>query len=87
MAKQFVFFYLMKDKAEQIRDVVPMHVSYWSDKGSANYTGGPFADRSGGMILFQAADMHSAEQLAHNDPFVIQDVIESSWVKEWIPAG
>jgi uncharacterized protein YciI len=85
VAKQFVFFYLMKGEAAKIGAIVPAHIDYWAVNSSANPTGGPFADRSGGMILFETATVHGAEQLAHNDPFVIERVIEALWIKEWMP--
>ncbi|MBL7994642.1 hypothetical protein JNM05_04650 [bacterium] len=84
MAKQFVFFYLMKNNPEKIRNIVPEHIIYWNDCKPINYSGGPFSDRSGGLILFEAENMQMATELAVNDPFVVQDMIESKWVKEWI---
>jgi uncharacterized protein YciI len=85
MARQFVFFYIMKDEEKRIRDIIPAHVGYWKKQLSANHAGGPFSDRSGGMILFEAMDHDSARQLTHRDPFVIEHVIEKSWIKEWLP--
>lgn len=85
MAKQFVFFYFMKKDAQRIRKIVPAHIRYWAAQEPIRHKGGPFADRSGGMILFEAADRKRAEKLAHHDPFVRERVVESSWVKEWMP--
>mgnify|MGYP001617745210 CR=1 FL=1 len=84
MLKQFVFFYLMTNNPEKIRNMVPEHIRYWKDRKPINYSGGPFSDRSGGLILFEAENMEMATKLAMNDPFVVQDIIESKWVKEWI---
>jgi nitrile hydratase subunit beta len=36
----------------------------------SNYLGGQFADRSGGLITFEARSVEDAEQLAADDPFV-----------------
>ncbi len=80
----YAFFYLMKKDVEKIREIVPGHVRYWKDNKPANYSGGPFADRSGGLIVFEAEGMGAAEELADNDPFVIERVIEAKWLKEWI---
>lgn len=85
MANQYVFFYLMKAQSERIGQIVPAHVAYWADNHSVHHTGGPFADRTGGMIVFEAEGLHDAERLAHNDPFVIQRVVENCWIKEWMP--
>ena len=84
MLKQFVFFYQMKDNPEKIRNIIPEHIRYWKDSKPINYSGGPFSDRSGGLILFEAENMEAATKLAMNDPFVVQDIIENKWVKEWI---
>jgi uncharacterized protein YciI len=84
MLKQFVFFYLMKNNPEKIRDTVPEHIRYWENSKPINYSGGPFSDRSGGLILFEAEGIEKATKLTMNDPFVVQDIIESKWVKEWI---
>ena len=43
-----------------------------------------FSDRSGGLIVFDADNMETAINLTMNDPFVVNKVIESKWVKEWI---
>ncbi len=84
MLKQFVFFYLMKNNPEKIRNIVPEHIRYWKESKPINYSGGPFSDRSGGLILFESENMETAAKLAMNDPFVVQDIIESKWVKEWM---
>jgi len=84
MLKQFVFFYLMKNNPEKIRNIVPEHIRYWKDSKPINYSGGPFSDRSGGLILFEADNIETATKLAMNDPFVVQDIVESKWVKEWM---
>ncbi|MFA6980038.1 MAG: YciI family protein [Ignavibacteriaceae bacterium] len=84
MLKQFVFFYLMKNNLERIRNIVPEHIRYWKESKPINYSGGPFNDRSGGLILFEAENMETATKFAMNDPFVVQCLIESKWVKEWI---
>lgn len=84
MLKQFVFFYLMTNNPEKVRIIVPEHISYWKGSKPFNYSGGPFSDRRGGLILFEAENIEMATKLAMNDPFVVQDLIESRWVKEWI---
>ncbi len=84
MLKQFVFFYLMKNNPEKIRNIVPEHIRYWKENKPINYSGGPFSDRSGGLILFEAENIETATKLAMSDPFIDQDIIESKWVKEWI---
>ncbi len=46
--------------------------------------GGPFTDRSGGLITFIAKDLKEAEGIVSRDPFVQKKVLEKYWVKEWL---
>jgi len=84
MLKKYIFFYLMKNESEKIPMLVPKHVKYWEENKSVDSSGGPFGDRSGGLILFEAEEMNAAKTLAMNDPFVLEQVIERKWVKEWM---
>ena len=84
MTKRFAYFYLMKRDPEKIQQVVPAHVEYWGKYKSENYVGGPFTDRSGGLITFDATDINEATSIIMGDPFTINDVLESKWIKEWI---
>ncbi len=88
MSKQYVFFYLMKKDMEkdvnEIKEIVQKHIKYWKGNRLENYSGGPFSDRSGGMILFNADSVNTAEELAMNDPFVINELLKIRWIKEWI---
>jgi uncharacterized protein YciI len=43
----------------------------------------PFADRSGGLITFEASSLSEAGQLVADDPFVQEDLLERRWVMEW----
>ena len=83
MSKQFVFFYFFKVGPERLMEVVPAHRDYWDDVGPAEYSGGPFADRDGGMIIFSAGSLEEAEQTAQGDPFVTEGIINQMWVREW----
>ena len=47
-------------------------------------TWGPFADRSGGLIIFNADSGEQAEQLVAGDPFIREDLLDRHWVKEWV---
>ncbi|HAK89987.1 MAG TPA: hypothetical protein DHV16_06400 [Nitrospiraceae bacterium] len=84
MGKQFAFFYFMKKEPEKIKDAVPLHIEYWHKLKLSKYLGGPFADRTGGMITFEAESVDDANRIIINDPFVIQDLLESNWIKEWV---
>jgi hypothetical protein len=41
--------------------------------------GGPFADRSGGLITFQTESDAQAEQFVADDPFVSEGLLEQHW--------
>jgi uncharacterized protein YciI len=80
---QYAFFYFMKDDSQRIRDTAPRHADYWKTLAPPDYMGGPFADRSGGLITFSAPDEAEAERVVSEDPFVIADVLTQSWLKPW----
>ncbi len=84
MKKQFVVFYFMKKEPEKIQKVVPSHVEYWKKRNLKKYRGGPFTDRSGGLITFEAENIEEATKIIMNDPFVLEDLIGNKWMKEWI---
>jgi hypothetical protein len=57
---RFAYFYLMEDDPDRVRATVPRHVAHWHDLELTGYLGGPFADRTGGLITFQANDDQQA---------------------------
>ncbi len=85
MAAQFVFFYTMREGAPELRDAVPEHVAYWRRTGLDGYLGGPFADRSGGLITFRAGDAREAFAIVERDPFVLRGLVRDRYLKEWLP--
>jgi len=82
--KHFLYFYLMRNTPETIRQMVPRHVEYWHSRDLPDYMGGPFADRTGGLITFAAASLDAAQQIVRDDPFVREQLIEQRWIKEWL---
>lgn len=83
--KTFIFFYFMKKEPEKIQNIVPSHVDFWERKKLDHYQGGPFSDRSGGLITFSSENLAKANDIINHDPFIINDVIDKKWVKEWMP--
>jgi uncharacterized protein YciI len=75
----------MKGDSDRVRSTAPQHASYWRKLGLPEYLGGPFADRSGGLITFEADSLEHAEGIIAADPFVREDLLESSVVKQWMP--
>jgi uncharacterized protein YciI len=82
--KRFLYFYLMRNQPDAVRQVVPRHVQYWQSSDLPDYIGGPFADRSGGLITFAAASLDVAQEIIMQDPFVREQLIEQRWIKEWL---
>ncbi len=82
---KIAYSYWMKDDLDRVRKVAPEHAAYWRDLGLPGYLGGPFADRSGGLITFEADSLEQAEDIIAADPFVREDLLESSVRKQWMP--
>jgi uncharacterized protein YciI len=87
LSPRFAFFYLMKDDPNRVRVAVPRHVSHWRELRLTGYLGGPFEDRTGGLIMFETDDRGQAERAVETDPFVEEGLIDAFWLKEWVPAG
>ena len=81
---RFVYGYAMRDEPDLVRAVAPSHVAYWHQLGLKGYLGGPFADRSGGLITFETGSSSKAERLVADDPFVRDDLLEHRWLNEWV---
>jgi len=84
MAKRFVYFYFTKRKIEELQACVPKHMDYWKKAALPGYMGGPFSDRTGGMISFEADEMEKVEEIVEKDPFNTEELVEYKWIKEWV---
>lgn len=82
--KPFIYFYFNRNEPEKIRQVVPAHVGYWKTANLKEYRGGPFRDRTGGLISFAAPSIEEATEIILQDPFILEDLIAEKWIKEWI---
>jgi|SRR5690349_4081518 uncharacterized protein YciI len=82
--RRFVYFYFNRNAPEKIRQVVSAHIQYWKTANIQDYMGGPFADRTGGLISFVASSSEEAARIIQRDPFVLEDLIDQKWIKEWI---
>lgn len=87
METRFVFCYQMIDDAARIGEAVPGHIAYWEGAALDRYLGGPFTDRSGGLITFAATDLEHAERVVRQDPFVRESLVRDWWIKEWLARG
>ncbi len=75
----------MGPDGEGVREAVPEHVAHWQGLGLGDYIGGPFEDRTGGLITFRAVGRSQAEQAVAADPFVTRGLLERHWLKRWNP--
>ena len=82
--KSIVFFYTMKNEPELIKGLVPEHIKYWKNLDLVDYKGGPFIDRSGGLITFSSDDLEQANKIVSGDPFVKWHLISDKHIKVWI---
>ena len=62
VSPRFAYLYFMKDEPDRIRATVPRHVAHWQQLRLPGYLGGPFEDRTGGLITFQAEDGERARR-------------------------
>jgi uncharacterized protein YciI len=82
--RRFIYFYFNRNEPEKIRQIVPAHVQYWEAANRKGYMGGPFADHTGGLISFVASSLQEAAEIILQDPFVLEDLIDQKWIKEWL---
>ncbi|HEY6637569.1 MAG TPA: YciI family protein [Solirubrobacterales bacterium] len=82
-------YVLLYESAENVADKAPLHAAahseHWKpfrERGELLMIG-PFGDpqSQGAMAVFTTRE--SAEQFAHNDPFVVNGVVRSWEVREW----
>lgn len=81
---RFVHVYEMKPEPDRVGAVAPRHAAYWHGLGLRGYLGGPFDDRSGGVLSFEAGSREEAEALIAADPFVREQLLEESLTKGWL---
>jgi uncharacterized protein len=60
---RFLYFYFMNEEPERIRAAAPEHSAYSRGLALSGDLGGPFADRSGGMISFDLDASEKAEEV------------------------
>jgi uncharacterized protein YciI len=85
MSPRFAYLYLMRDDPDRIRATVASRVLHWQQQNLPGYLGGPFEDRTGGLITFQAEDIEQARHAVDTDPFMQEGLLETSWLKQWTP--
>ena len=63
----------------------PRHRAYLEELLAAGklHASGPFADDSGALIIYEAADEAEARDLLANDPYTAAGVVTAVQIKEW----
>jgi uncharacterized protein YciI len=85
LSPRYAYFYLMGDDPDRVGATVPSHVAHWRSLQLPDYLGGPFADRTGGLISFHADDDQQALRAVDADPFVREGLLAAQWLKQWMP--
>lgn len=85
MADRYAYFYFMRADGDRIRAVATEHAAHWHALELDDYLGGPFEDRTGGLITFRVEDAAQAAHAVAADPFVREGLLETHWLKRWIP--
>jgi uncharacterized protein YciI len=80
---QFAYVYFMKPEPDRVGAVAQRHARYRQRLAVGGCRGGPFVDRSGGLILFESTSPDQAEHLVAEDPFLQEQLLEPYWLKEW----
>ncbi|HEX2368529.1 MAG TPA: YciI family protein [Acidimicrobiia bacterium] len=86
MPPTFAYVYTMTSERDRIRATAPAHAAYWEAMALPGYVGGPFEDRTGGLILFDVENNERAQRLVKEDPFTREGLLDHTLVKEWRPA-
>jgi hypothetical protein len=82
--KTYVFMYILTEDIDAIQKCLGLHISYWKGLSLEYYKNGPFADKSGGLIIFSAGDAKRAEDILQNDPLITEKAVVNYWLKEWV---
>ena len=70
----------VRDQAQWDRHA--SHMDALFDRGLV-VLGGPFADRTGSMVIVRAQDASEARAMFRDDPWNVEDILVVADVKEW----
>jgi uncharacterized protein YciI len=81
----YVVMLTFTDDTEHRLNVRPRHREYLKGLLEAGklHESGPFADDSGGIVIYSAADVAEVEEMLANDPYAPEGIVESRTIKEW----
>ncbi|GAB2760896.1 YciI family protein [Salinifilum aidingensis] len=72
------------DREERLR-VRPEHREYCRDLAERGVVlaGGPFADETGAMLIYEVADAAELRAVLEADPYAAAGVLASTTIREW----
>lgn len=82
--KLFMFVYFLDDDIEKTKKSLGEHITYWKSRKFDYFKNGPFADKSGGLIIFSSGNYDQAQETVADDPLLQGNAIKQYWVKEWV---
>ena len=73
------------DGVERRLEVRPRRREYRKTRLAAGkpHESGPFAGDSGGIVIYEAADVAEVEEILANDPYAPAGIIASRTIREW----
>jgi uncharacterized protein YciI len=82
--KLFSFIYFLNEDIGNTQKFLGKHVTYWKSMKFEYFKNGPFADKSGGLIIYSSGSLEMAREIVANDPLILGNAVKQDWVKEWI---
>ncbi|HWK79231.1 MAG TPA: YciI family protein [Thermomicrobiales bacterium] len=81
----FVVTLEFTDDIDRRLEVRPRHREYLKSMLAQGklHESGPFADDSGGIVIYEAADVAEVEDILANDPYAPAGIIASRTIREW----
>ena len=73
------------DDANRVAAVRPVHRAYMAELGEQGrlVAGGPFADGSGALFIYEADGLDTAEAIFAKDPYVLNGVVAGHIMEIW----
>jgi uncharacterized protein len=76
------------DDLNRVAELRPAHRQYMAELNGQNklWAAGPFSDGTGALFIYEAPDLHGAEEILRADPYFTGKVLATSKLQAWSPA-
>jgi uncharacterized protein len=76
------------DDLNRVAELRPAHRQYMAQLDSENklWAAGPFADGTGALFIYEAADLCAAEEIRQSDPYFVGKAFATSELAAWSAA-